>query len=34
MIGNIEIMLFVIETDKIEFSINTPVAPHKSVKFV
>ena len=34
MSDNAEIMLFIMETDKIEFSINTTVAPHRSVKFV
>lgn len=34
MSDNTEIMLLIIGTDKIEFPVNTPVAPHRSVRFI
>ena len=34
MSDNTKIMRLIIETDKIEFPVNTPVAPHRTVKFI
>lgn len=34
MSDNTKIMLLIIETDKIEFPVNTPIALHRSVKLI